>query len=100
AIIRDIDWEEGDVVIVNDPYSSEGLITHLPDIYLIAPIFANGELVCFAMDFVHSSDIGGIVPGSISPATTDIFQEGLRIPPMKLVRRGEMDESLLRLFFA
>jgi N-methylhydantoinase B len=80
AIIRDIDWEDGDVVIVNDPYSSEGLITHLPDIYLIRPIFHDDELICFGLDFVHSSDIGGKVPGSISPSSTDIFQEGLRIP--------------------
>lgn len=100
AIIRDIDWEDGDVVIVNDPYSSEGLITHLPDIYLIRPIFHEDELICFGLDFVHSSDIGGKVPGSISPSSTDIYQEGLRIPPYKLVRKGELDEAFLRLFLA
>ncbi|MEA2594498.1 MAG: N-methylhydantoinase [Thermomicrobiales bacterium] len=100
AVIRQIEWEDGDVVIVNDPYSSEGLITHLPDIYLIRPIFDAGELVCFAMNFVHSSDIGGRVPGSISPSSTDIFQEGLRIPPYKLVRKGELDEAFLRLFLS
>jgi N-methylhydantoinase B len=100
AIIRQVEWEEGDVVIVNDPYSSEGLITHLPDIYLVRPIFHAGELVCFAMNFVHSSDIGGKVPGSISPSNTDVYQEGLRIPPIKLVRKGQLDEAFLRLFLA
>lgn len=100
AVIRQIEWEDGDVVIVNDPYSSEGLVTHLPDIYLVRPIFADGEIVCFAMNFVHSSDIGGIAPGSISPSATEIYQEGLRIPPTKLVRKGTIDEAFLRLFLA
>ncbi len=83
----------GDVLISNDPFGSAGLATHTMDIHLVMPIFAPGvfggdELVCFAWSFVHASDIGGAVPGSISPDLTEIYQEGIRLRPAKLYRRG------------
>src|SRR5262245_9321535 len=90
-------YEEGDVGIANDPDRTRGLSTHLPDIWLWKPIFAGGEIIAFAFNFIHSSDVGGRVPGSISPVSTDIFQEGLRIPPLKLMRRGVLNQDLVDL---
>lgn len=91
------DLAPGDVVITNDPYTSNGLSTHLPDLHLIAPYFVDGEIVAYGWSFVHCSDIGGSIPGSVSPALTSIYQEGLRIPPMKLVRRGELNADFIAL---
>lgn len=90
----------GDVIVTNDPESSRGLVTHLADIFLVAPIFVRGEILCFATAFIHSSDVGGKVPGSITPSAYDIYQEGLRIPPSKLVKGGRLDEELLELILA
>ncbi|MFD0051469.1 hydantoinase B/oxoprolinase family protein [Actinomycetes bacterium NPDC127524] len=81
--------EPGDIVITNEPYSTDGLATHLPDVHVFKPIFVNGELISYAWAFVHCSDVGGLVPSSISPEATDIHQEGLRIPPVKLYKRGK-----------
>ncbi|SDI29405.1 hydantoinase B/oxoprolinase family protein [Alloyangia pacifica] len=90
-------YEEGDVCIANDPDTTRGLSTHLPDLWVWRPIFVDGEIIAFAFNFIHSSDVGGRVPGSISPVASDVWQEGLRIPPMKLVRAGKLDEDLVRL---
>jgi N-methylhydantoinase B len=89
--------EPGDVILTNDPYRSTGLATHLPDLHMIEPYFHEGRIVAYGWCFVHCSDIGGRVPSSISPVNTEIFQEGLRIPPVKLMRRGEMSPEV-RLF--
>jgi N-methylhydantoinase B len=94
------DCQPGDVLICNDPNTSGGLCTHLPDIHLLKPFFWEGELLCFSWTFIHSSDVGGLVPGSIAPSAYDIFQEGFRIPPMKLYKRGEINQDLLDLFLA
>jgi N-methylhydantoinase B len=90
-------YQPGDIGITNDPTLTKGLSTHLPDIWLWKPIFSQGEIVAFGFNFIHSSDVGGKVPGSISPTNHELFQEGLRIPPMKLFRRGELDQKLLDL---
>jgi len=90
-------YEEGDVGIANDPDLTRGLSTHLPDIWLWKPIFAEGRVIALALSFVHSSDVGGKVPGSISPTSQEIFQEGLRIPPMKLYRAGVASQEFLDL---
>ena len=74
------DLEPGDVIITNDPYASDGLASHLPDIHLLQPYFHGGEIVCFGWCFIHSADVGGRVPSSISPSNHEVFQEGLRIP--------------------
>lgn len=88
------DYQPGDIGISNDPELTRGLSTHLPDIWLWKPIFSQGEIIAFGFNFIHSSDVGGKVPGSISPTNHDLFQEGLRIPPLKLFRRGELNEDL------
>lgn len=90
-------WDEGDVVVTNDPYFTKGMSTHLPDIYLIKPLFAEDQLVCFAAVFIHSSDVGGKVPGSITPRAYDLYQEGFRVRPCKLYSRGRLDEHVLHM---
>jgi len=98
AVAQIPDLEPGDVIITNHPYASEGLATHMPDLHLIRPIFAAGRIVAHAWDFIHSADIGGGVPSSISPRFSDLFQEGLQIPPLKLVKAGRMNEDFVTLY--
>ncbi|HLZ09582.1 MAG TPA: hydantoinase B/oxoprolinase family protein, partial [Chloroflexota bacterium] len=83
---------DGDVFILNDPYGSGGI--HLPDIYVIAPVFVDGEVEGFSCALAHHTDVGGIVPGSNSTAATEIYQEGLRIPTLKLYERGDPNEAI------
>ena len=92
--------EPGDVIITNHPYESEGLATHMPDLHLVQPIFHNERIVAYAWDFIHSADIGGGVPSSISPKFTDLFQEGLQIVPMKIVKAGVLNEDFLNFYRA
>jgi N-methylhydantoinase B len=92
------DVEEGDIFMSNDPIGTEGMCTHLTDVYFWKPIFYNGELICYAWSFIHSSDVGGKVPGSISPSNYEIYQEGIRIPPRKLFYKGKLDEPFLNVF--
>ena len=87
-------FEPGDVILTNDPYMSGGLSTHLPDFQVIRPYFAGGKLIGFGWSFVHCADVAGAVPTSMSPALTDIFQEGLRIPPMKIVKAGVPNDEV------
>ena len=94
------DLEPGDVIITNDPYTSHGLSTHLPDIHLIQPYFHGKKIVAYGWCFVHSTDMGGSVPSSIAPSLSEIFQEGIRIPPMKFVKRGKMNDDLLNIIMA
>lgn len=85
----------GDMYIANDPYSGGG--QHLPDFNLVAPVFSRGELVAYVASLGHHSDVGGMVPGSESGACQDIYQEGLRLPPVRLVRAGEVVEDVLNI---
>jgi N-methylhydantoinase B len=94
------DWQPGDVLLTNDPYTTGGLVTHSPDFNLIAPVFFDGELVAFCWGFLHSSDVGGSTPGSIAPSNREIFQEGIRIPPMKLYRAGAFNKELYEIIKA
>ncbi len=80
-----------DMYIMNDPFDG-GM--HLPDIFIFKPIFWNGERIAFAATICHHADVGGRVPGSNASDSTEIYQEGLRIPPMKLCDRGELNETL------
>ncbi len=89
------DFAPGDVVIMNDPY--EGGM-HLPDIFMFKPIFFEDRLEGFSVVVAHHCDMGGRVPGSNASDSTEVYQEGFRIPPLKLYRQGEPDESLFRLF--
>ena len=88
------DVREGDVYALNDPF--EGGM-HLPDVFMFKPVFVNGERVAFACCTAHQADVGGRVPGSNAADSTEIYQEGLRIPPMKLLDRGARNETLWRL---
>lgn len=76
----------GDVFIFNDPYEAAG--QHLPDIYIIRPVFVGERLVAFATTIAHHADVGGIVPGSNALNAVEIFQEGLRLPILKFIERG------------
>jgi N-methylhydantoinase B len=97
AIAAVPDLAPGDVIVTNDPKTTAGMCTHLPDIMLFKPLFHEGRLLCFAWCFVHSSDVGGLVPGSIAPTAYDRFQEGFAIPPTRLYRKGVLNEELLRI---
>lgn len=88
----------GDIIITNDPFDTDGLVTHLMDVTLLYPIFRDGKLIAVGWAFVHASDIGGAVPGSISPAFTEIFQEGLRVRPVKLYEGGVLNEAIKSIF--
>ena len=97
AIKRFSSFLPGDVVVANDPYAGGA---HLPDVTFIAPAFAAGELVAFVANRAHHADIGGKEPGSLAGDTTEIYQEGLRIPPIRLWRQDRLDQDLLDLILA
>ena len=92
------DMRPGDMYWYNDCYESDGSVSHSPDQVFLTPIFVDGELLAFAQSWAHFADIGGMRPGSISPDCTDIFQEGVIIPPVRLARDGVIYEDLLRIF--
>ena len=88
----------GDVYWYNDCYGSRGAISHSNDQVLIAPVFRAGTRCGFVMAWAHFADIGGLRAGSISPDATDIFQEGIIVPPTKLVDAGRTNEATLAIF--
>jgi N-methylhydantoinase B len=88
------DLNEGDAVIMNDPYHG-GM--HLPDIFMFMPLFYAGRRRAFAVIICHHTDVGGRVPGSNASDSTEIYQEGLRIPPLKLYDRGVLNQTLATL---
>ena len=83
---------DGDVLITNNPYLKG---SHLPDACVITPIFVANKLVAVVANMAHHVDVGGIAPGSMATYATEIFQEGLRIPPVKLYSKGELQRELL-----
>jgi N-methylhydantoinase B len=85
---------DGDVFIVNDPYYGGN---HLPDIGIITPVFAEGRLAFFCVSRAHHGDIGGSTAGSYNAKATEIFQEGLRIPPTRLVSQGRLIDEVMEL---
>ena len=84
----------GDLFITNDPYDGS---THLPDIVLVKPIFHRGELLGYSSALAHMTDIGGRIPGGNASDSTEVYQEGLRIPPSRLWHQGVPDENLFRI---
>ena len=95
SVINSIEnYEEGDICITNDPYSGF-VCTHTPDMHIWKPIFHNGEIVSFAVGHIHNTDVGGAVPASLSRTLSEVHQEGIRIPPTKIVRRGEVNREVL-----
>ncbi len=89
--------EEGDMIWLSDPYHCEGAISHINDWLLIYPVFREGRLIAWTLHFGHQTDVGGKVPGSLPTDGTSIFQEGVRIPPVKVLRKGELQEDLIAL---
>ena len=83
-----------DIYIMNDPYMGG---THLPDIALVMPIFSGGELIAFSAAMTHHQDVGGMSPGSVPTNATEIFQEGIRIPPLKYSDKGVINDTLLKI---
>ncbi|PUA18420.1 hydantoinase B/oxoprolinase family protein [Glaciimonas sp. PCH181] len=86
----------GDAFIMNDPYTSGGM--HLPDVYIILPIHFEGKLEGFAATIVHHTDVGGLMPGSMALNATEIYQEGLRIPLVKLFSEGTPNQAIFDIF--
>jgi N-methylhydantoinase B len=87
------DVQVGDVFITNDPW--HGGVTHLNDLVLAMPVFSGGEIIAWTANIAHNSDVGGMAPGSLSGDATEIFQEGLRLPAVKLIRAGVTDQSVM-----
>jgi N-methylhydantoinase B len=84
----------GDAFILNDPYCGG---THLPDIAIMTPVFHRGRIIALSATMTHHGDVGGYSPGSLPPNSTEIYQEGLRIPPLKFREAGEYNETLVAL---
>ena len=83
---------EGDIFAANDPHEGGG--THLPDVSIAMPVFSGGQLLGFVCNIAHHADIGGMSPGSMAGGMKDIYQEGLRIPVVKLFRKGKLDQDI------
>ena len=97
AILKEFtgDIHEGDVFVLNDPYEAGG--NHLPDWLITRPVFMGGKLVAFCNNRGHQSDTGGGAPGGFNSAATEIYQEGLRIPPLRLVEAGNPRKDVWRM---
>ena len=95
--IMDKNPQPGDIFAVNDPYSGG---THLPDITLVSPLAHEGEIIGYAVTRAHHSDVGGMSPGSMPSNSHEIYQEGIIIPPVRLVRGGEYVQDVLDLLLA
>ena len=95
------DWDRGiypgDVILTSDPYKCSASISHTNDWLVLVPIFYEDELVGWSSQFGHQMDAGGRLPGSLPTGATTIFEEGIIIPPLKIVERGEVQEDVLRL---
>ncbi|MFT4591471.1 MAG: N-methylhydantoinase B [Gammaproteobacteria bacterium] len=91
------DVEEGDIIMTNDPYMCNAAVSHLPDWLFLVPVFKDGRHIAWTAMFGHMSDNGGMVPGSIPIQATSIYQEGIRIPPLKLYKKGVLQSDILEL---
>ena len=91
------DLKPGDMIILNDPYRGG---THLPDIIVISPVFYRSKLWGFVANLAHHSDVGGITPGSVPGNSTEIFQEGIRIPSVMLFKEGVLQEDIMKTILA
>ncbi|MCY4451530.1 MAG: hydantoinase B/oxoprolinase family protein [Immundisolibacterales bacterium] len=87
----------GDLYWYNDCYGTRGAVSHLPDMAFVMPVFHEGRLIAFAEAWGHLWDVGGSVPGSISPFATSVFQEGIMIPPVRVMREGVENEEVVRI---
>jgi N-methylhydantoinase B len=88
---------DGDIWLFNDPYEGG---THANDFKLVRPFFRNGQLFCYLASAAHWHDVGGAVPGNYNPAATECWQEAVQIPPVRIVRQGQLDEDVLAILRA
>ncbi len=89
--------EDGDMIFLSDPYSCEGAVSHSNDWLILLPVFKDGRLIAYTAMFGHMSDIGGKVVGSMPINASSIFEEGVRIPPVKIWKKGVYNEDLIKL---
>jgi len=90
--------QNGDLYWYNDPYATKGAVSHLPDMVFIMPVFSQSEIVAFVECWGHLWDIGGAVPGSISPKAKSVFEEGIMIPPVRVIQAGKRNDEVFRIF--
>jgi len=90
--------KDGDIFATNDPYY--GGITHLNDVIFAMPVFVEGKIVAWTANIAHWNDVGGMVPGSMAPNATELFQEGLRLPAIKIVEEGRPNTSVIEIMKA
>lgn len=93
------DYRPGDICMTNDPYSGF-VCTHSPDMHIWKPIFHGDEVVAFSVGHIHNTDVGGAVPASLSRTLSEVHQEGIRIPPNKILMEGEINQQILDVFLA
>jgi len=93
----DGDIEDGDMIWLSDPYTCEGAVSHANDWLILLPVFRNGRVIAWTAMFGHMTDIGGKVPGSLPTDAVSIFEEGTRIPPVKIYKKGEYQKDLVDL---
>ena len=99
-IIREVgpeSFEEGDVWIHNDPYRGG---SHMPEHLMVTPVYRDGKIVAYVGNIAHMAEIGGMSPGSFAATATDVYQEGLRLPPVRLFRRGEPVQDIWRIMLS
>jgi len=96
AAVDALQFDPGDVAILNDPYAGG---THLPDITMVAPVYVRKKLAFYVANRAHHADVGGMFPGSMG-ICREIYQEGVRIPPVKIIRKGKVDREILGLILA
>ncbi|EFW91505.1 N-methylhydantoinase (ATP-hydrolyzing) B [Haladaptatus paucihalophilus DX253] len=95
--VLDYDPEPGDVFVLNDPFEGG---THLPDVTMVSPVTVDGEVLGYAVSRAHHADVGGMTPGSMPAGAREIYQEGIRLPPVRLVKGGEVNEDVMSLLLA
>ena len=96
AAVDALQFDPGDIAILNDPYAGG---THLPDITMVAPVYVGKKLAFYVANRAHHADVGGMFPGSMG-ICREIYQEGVRIPPVKIIRKGKIDREILGLILA
>mgnify|MGYP000433430819 CR=1 FL=1 len=95
--VLDYDPEPGDVFVLNDPFEGG---THLPDVTMVSPLAVDDKVLGFAVSRAHHADVGGMTPGSMPAGAREIYQEGLRLPPVRLIAGGETNDDVLSLLLA
>ncbi|MEQ8165653.1 MAG: hydantoinase B/oxoprolinase family protein, partial [Alphaproteobacteria bacterium] len=98
GLLRDFEEDIGeeDVILINDPYLCGGSVSHLNDHLVLVPIYYKGERIGFTSMFGHLMDVGGIVAGSMPVTASTVYAEGIRIPPVKIVRDGKDNKDLFK----